>query len=211
MTIAIMQPYLFPYLAYFALIKSVDLFVVYDEGFWIKGGRVNRNLLEVQGRPHLFTLPILHASPNRQMNEMRFGTNRKILRMVRHGYSRSPHLPEVIQIVHDTIEHSDRVVSRLTTFGLQAVMEHLGITTRILVMSEMERDRSLRGLPMIIDVCKRLGATIYVNQPGGRAFYKEEDFAKHGIELRFMHDSGPGLSVIHDMLVGDAVRKLATL
>lgn len=31
MKIAIMQPYLFPYIGYFQLIESVDLFVLYDD------------------------------------------------------------------------------------------------------------------------------------------------------------------------------------
>ncbi len=40
-TIAIMQPYLFPYIGYFQLINAVDKFVIYDD--YIKKGRVNRN------------------------------------------------------------------------------------------------------------------------------------------------------------------------
>ena len=38
MKLAIMQPYLFPYIGYFQLINSVDAFVVYDDVNFIKGG-----------------------------------------------------------------------------------------------------------------------------------------------------------------------------
>ena len=43
MRLAIMQPYLFPYLGYFQLINSVDTFVIYDDVNYIKGGWINRN------------------------------------------------------------------------------------------------------------------------------------------------------------------------
>jgi len=37
MKVAIMQPYLFPYLGYWQLIKSVDTFVILDDVNFIKG------------------------------------------------------------------------------------------------------------------------------------------------------------------------------
>ena len=57
LTIAIMQPYLFPYLGYFQLINSVDLFVIYDDVQYIKGGWINRNRILLEDRDHLFTFP----------------------------------------------------------------------------------------------------------------------------------------------------------
>jgi len=41
-TIAIMQPYLFPYLGYFQLVAAVDKFVFYDDVNYICGGWINR-------------------------------------------------------------------------------------------------------------------------------------------------------------------------
>ncbi len=38
-----MQPYLFPYLGYFQLLKAVDVFVFADDVNFIKGGFINRN------------------------------------------------------------------------------------------------------------------------------------------------------------------------
>ena len=43
MKIAIMQPYLFPYISYFHLIKSVEKFVIFDDVNYIKKGWINRN------------------------------------------------------------------------------------------------------------------------------------------------------------------------
>ena len=42
-TVAIMQPYLFPYIGYFQLIAAVDQFVIYDTVKYTKKGWINRN------------------------------------------------------------------------------------------------------------------------------------------------------------------------
>ena len=52
MKIGIMQPYFFPYLGYWQLMNAVDRYVVYDDVNFIKGGRINRNAILVQGQAH---------------------------------------------------------------------------------------------------------------------------------------------------------------
>ena len=42
MKIAIMQPYLFPYIGYFSLIKNTDHFVFFDTPQYIRKGWINR-------------------------------------------------------------------------------------------------------------------------------------------------------------------------
>ena len=43
--LAVMQPYLFPYIGYFQLIYAADIFLIYDDVAYIKRGFVNRNNL----------------------------------------------------------------------------------------------------------------------------------------------------------------------
>ena len=64
MKIAIMQPYLFPYLGYFMLINAVDRFIFYDDVTYIKQGWINRNYLNYNGEKTRFTLPLVKASTN---------------------------------------------------------------------------------------------------------------------------------------------------
>ena len=58
MKVAIMQPYLFPYLGYWQLIKSVDTFVILDDVNFIKRGYINRNSILVNNNVHMFSVPI---------------------------------------------------------------------------------------------------------------------------------------------------------
>ena len=52
MKIAIMQPYLLPYIGYWQLIKSVDKFIIFDDIAYINKGYINRNKILVKGKPY---------------------------------------------------------------------------------------------------------------------------------------------------------------
>ena len=70
MNLAIMQPYLFPYIGYFQLIKSVDVFILYDDVNFRKQSWINRNKISLNGREHFFTLPCKGISSNKKINEI---------------------------------------------------------------------------------------------------------------------------------------------
>ena len=58
MKLAIMQPYIFPYIGYFQLINAVDKFVIYDNIQFTKKGWINRNMILVNGKDEYITLPL---------------------------------------------------------------------------------------------------------------------------------------------------------
>ena len=58
MKVAIMQPYLFPYIGYFQLISACDKFVIHDDVQYIKAGWFNRNRILKNGDYQFITLPL---------------------------------------------------------------------------------------------------------------------------------------------------------
>ena len=58
MNLAIMQPYFFPYLGYFQLIRAVDKFVFYDDVNFIKNGWINRNRVLINNAPKYLTVQL---------------------------------------------------------------------------------------------------------------------------------------------------------
>ena len=71
MKVAIMQPYLFPYIGYWQLINAVDIFVIFDDVNFIKKGYINRNTILVGEAGHQFTLELMEALRERiSFNEM---------------------------------------------------------------------------------------------------------------------------------------------
>ena len=72
MRVAIMQPYLFPYLGYYQLAASVDRWVFHDDVMYIKQGYINRNQYSRQRTPPIASPSRSGRSriPGRSMNTM---------------------------------------------------------------------------------------------------------------------------------------------
>jgi hypothetical protein len=187
MKLAIMQPYLFPYIGYFQLIRAVDTFVVYDDVQFIKGGWINRNyILGAQDR-QLITLPLVGASPNKLINQVQVGPQRgKLLATLRHAYARAPQFASVYPLVEGILTHPEDNLARFVDNGLRQVCAYLGLRPQWRVSSSLGKDNDLRGQDKVLAICRELGATHYINVPGGRALYDREAFAKEGLQLSFI-------------------------
>jgi len=228
MRVAIMQPYLFPYVGYFQLIHAVDLFVLHDDVQWIKGGWINRNQILLDCRPLRWTLPIAKKGSRDLINqcemaELSDGRDR-ILRQIRNAYRPAPFFPEVISLVTDVINQQERNVAMYILNSLERLGEYLGFTTELVMSSTVEKDDSLKGQERVIAICSALGATEYINPPGGVALYDKNDFRKAGIRLAFLQPGRveypqfgkafvPNLSIIDALMFNsvEAVRQMLNL
>ncbi len=223
MRIAIMQPYLFPYIGYFQLINAVDIFVIFDDVSYIKKGWINRNRVLVKNRPFLFTMPIEKASQNRLISETRispdFNTWRtKFFELLRHSYHRAPFYSECMGFIKQLLEPDDYRLGIFLGLQIRRLSRYLGIETEFVFSSEIEKNNDLRGQDKIIDICRQLDAEVYINPVGGKALYRGDDFLRNGIELLFLEskpvrykqfnqDFVPDLSII-DVLMFNALDRV---
>jgi hypothetical protein len=187
MKLAIMQPYLFPYLGYFQLIQAVDAFVVYEDVNFINRGWINRNNILVQGKPHLFTLDLVGASQNKLVNAISVGTNsEKLLKTIRQSYIKAPMFASVFPLVEDILVQQEKNLARFLEYQLRVVCEYLGLYPRWHVSSQLSKNPALRGQAKVLAICEALGASHYINAPGGGALYDKDVFAKCGVQLSFI-------------------------
>src|SRR4051812_42347879 len=104
MRLAIMQPYIFPYIGYFQLIAAVDAFVIYDDVNYIKQGWINRNRILFNGKDLLFTVPLENASSFKKINEVSVhkhlyeGWKVKFGKSLRATYFKAPYFNEIISL-----------------------------------------------------------------------------------------------------------------
>lgn len=188
-TVAIMQPYFFPYAGYFRLFRVADLFVIYDCVQFPRRGRVHRTQVTAPGGGfEWLTLPLLHQPRDILIRDLAFAPNarrRFDARLARYNwlgaaqgaaadllrdYLYGP-LPSVIDYLED---------------GLQLCASLLGFDTPIVRSSTLGIDPSLRGQDRVIATVQAAGGRTYVNAPGGRALYQADTFAGHNLGLRFL-------------------------
>lgn len=193
MRLAIMQPYLFPYIGYFQLINAVDKFIVYDDVNFIKQGWINRNNILVQGKSFMFTVPLKDQSSFRKINEVYINEKSydlwrsKFLKTLMQSYQKAPFFDEIYSIVCEVLYSQEVSVSKLAVEGLIQVYKYLKLEKEfIFLTSTIYNNNNLSGKERVIDICKTEKAHQYINPIGGEGLYNKDYFKINGIELSFI-------------------------
>lgn len=187
MTIAIMQPYLLPYIGYWQLINAVDTFVIFDDVNFIKKGYINRNRILVNGQARLFTVDLIGASQNKLINEIEVGNKtKKILRTIELSYSKAPYFNVGFPIIKEIFNQKEKKLAKFVGYSLQKISNYLEIDTKFIYSSRVEKNNNLKAQDKILDICKRLQATNYINSIGGQGLYNKNNFLEKNIILSFL-------------------------
>ena len=129
MKLAIMQPYIFPYIGYFQLIKAVDKFVLYDDVNFINRGWINRNRILVNGQDSMFTIPLKDASQNKLINEIDVNWDNnwkgKFLKTIEQAYKKAPFYEKILPIIEKTIEVQEVQFNKIIENNLRLICEYL--------------------------------------------------------------------------------------
>jgi len=190
MSIAIMQPYFFPYFAYFQLMHTVDVFVIADDLNYIKNGFINKNSILLNNQVFKISLQLKAASQNKLINEIEVGENGStLLETIRRTYRKAPYFEDVFPMIEKILLSKEKNLSKYLGNSLFTIARYLDIPVKILYLSEIEKDNELRLDERIYDVCKKLNKMHYVNSIGGQSLYKKEMFLKHGIQLSFIQSN----------------------
>ena len=212
MKLAIMQPYLFPYIGYWQLLNAADAFVVYDDVTYIKGGWINRNNILMGGQRRLFTIKLDGASSYKLIKDIAIlDTFSDFVKTLRQNYSKAPFFGDVMNLVEMVIAFDKSNLADFIANSISIISDYLGIGTKLLMSSDIEKDNSLKGQAKVIEICRLLGATEYINSIGGTELYDASVFAENGIELKFIksdfvpykqfkNEFVPGLSIIDVMM-----------
>ncbi|WP_175651316.1 WbqC family protein [Pseudomonas sp. Marseille-P9899] len=188
--VAIMQPYLFPYIGYWQLLHASDCFVVYDDVNYINRGWINRNRILINNAPGLITLPLLQASQNRKICDIEIAPDtqwqRRLLRTLEMAYRKAPCFDQVFPVVEQILTHDDSNLAGFLTHQLRTLAGFMDLKTRIVPSSQVYENSPLTAQARILDICRQEQATTYINAQGGRSLYEPAAFAERGIDLRFI-------------------------
>ncbi|MEK5208047.1 WbqC family protein [Psychrobacillus sp. FSL H8-0510] len=191
MSVAIMQPYFFPYLGYWQLINAVDRFILYDNIKFTKKSWIRRNRILLNGVDSLFTLPVKHDSDSLDIRERvlfdSFDVEReKILKKIKDAYKRAPQYHNVFPIIEECFRYESKNLFQYIHHSIVTVATYLEIETSIIISSNIEMDHSLKNKDRVIANCIALSEDTYINPVGGVELYDKTYFLENGINLHFI-------------------------
>ncbi len=189
-SVAIMQPYLFPYLGYFQLIQHVDHFVFFDTAQYIRRGWINRNRILLDGQPYTFTLPVVKAPRDTTIANMQIMDDpksvNKLLQTIHRAYRDAPYFAEVYPLVEAVFLSTEHNLCRRIVNHFQQITSYLDFNTTMTLASEIETDTVENAENRILAMCETLDATTYINPWNGQHLYTAKKFLDRGIHLGFL-------------------------
>ncbi|WP_435789247.1 WbqC family protein [Clostridium sp.] len=192
MKIAIMQPYLFPYLGYFQLMNAVDKYVIYDDVQYISRGWINRNNLLVNEKQHLFTVSVEKDEQYKSINERYYCSKtfdkeiQKFYSSLTMWYKKAIYFDEVFELVHKIFQYDELNVAEFNSNLLKVICHYMGISNELIKSSEIVKNNDSRGEDKILEINKMLKSSEYINAIGGAELYDRDTFEKNNIKLNFI-------------------------
>jgi len=218
MKLALMQPYFFPYLSYFELIFRSDRFIYFDTVQFKKGGWINRNrVMKEAGEWTYLTVPLSRHALSTAICEVRISESTEwrtdLLRKLNFYNKSAPNFSDVTELFWECITEECEFISQLNVRILDKVCRYLEIPIHYEYFSQMEMDIEpiKHGRDWALKISKAMGATEYINLPGGASIYLEDEFESEGIKLTLLsppdlkYSCGPfdqidGLSILDVMM-----------
>jgi hypothetical protein len=217
MRVAIMQPYFLPYIGYFQLMSAVDVFVIYDEVEFTKKGWINRNRILMNGAPEMVSLPLRKDSDyldivQRKLSDDFNEQSAKLLRKIEGCYKKAPFFDETYKLLEEILNYKSYNLFDFLHHSIAIVSREIGLNTRLVVSSEIEGTKpDLTGQDRVINLCRLIGASEYINPIGGLSLYSKAEFEANGIKLmfhkiqpleyqQFNNEFVPHLSILDNMM-----------
>ena len=212
-SIAIMQPYFFPYIGYFQLINSVDKFIIYDDVNYIKQGWINRNLVLLNNKAHLITLPLSESSSFRLICETKINKKyyqiwvKKFIKLLDQSYKNAPYFEDTMILLKSILDIEYNYISQLNLKSIKTICNYLEINTIIKSSSNNYNNIDLKSFERVIDICKKENCSVYVNSIGGEKLYSKNIFSSFNIELKFIETK----DIFYNQFQSDYINNLSII
>ena len=190
--IAIMQPYIFPYIGYFQLVNCVDKFIFYDDVTFIKQGWINRNKIIINNKEFLFTIPLANASSYRKIADVKVNLSlhrkvkKKLYKGIEQAYSKSPYYTNAIKIIKNTLDLETDSISEMAQYSVKAISNYLELNTEFSQSKNVYHNENLRSQDRVINIVLKEGGYHYINPIGGKNLYHSDAFKENDLKLSFL-------------------------
>jgi hypothetical protein len=188
------QPVYFPWLGLFHKIALSDAFCYFDDAQYLIKDFNNRNKIKTPQGSIWLTVPVLtkgyREKPIRliEINNS-LDWRKKHWKSIYLNYKKAPFFNRYAGFFEDVYKKEWRYLTDLNEYMLKWFLKELGIEVKYYKASELDLKGHKSGL--VLDMCKKLGADLYIFGALGKDYAEEEDFTKEGIKIYFQDYKHP--------------------
>jgi hypothetical protein len=198
--VSINQPAYLPWLGYFHRIAASDVHVVLDHVQLEKNSFTNRNKIRTANGWCWLTVPV--------KTKGRFGDlairaveiegaawRKKHWETIKQSYARAPFFAQYGPAFEALYARDWAGLSGLCGEATRLLLDAFGIRTRLMRSSEMDPQGAKDTL--VLDLCRKAGATTYLSGALGREYLREELFDEAGIRVVYQDYQHPVYTQAH--------------
>ena len=195
---AILQPTYLPWIGYFEIIGSVDLYVVFDHVQFVKKSWQQRNKIKGPNGIVTLTVPIQRVARDTKICDIKVSYDQgnaleKHWKTISLAYSKSPYFTSYESIFREIFSRNHIYLRDLNVELIKRIMDILDIRTKIVISSELGlSDQNMGKTERIVSLCKNVGITYLYDGKGAQQFIDTPLFHRENIAIEFQNFVHPG-------------------
>lgn len=200
-----------PWLGFFAKVAQAEQFCFFDASQYERRGFENRNYIKTNAGSLLLTVPVLSKGHfEKRLCEIEIipgSWTRKHMRSIELAYRKAQHFEQHFAGVGAVLDlySEGGLLADLNMDLMRYFLRALGIQRQIVKASDYDFQGEKSAL--VLDMCKKLGATAYIFGGLGKGYADAQAFHAAGIEPIFQEYEHPTYPQLH----GEFVPKMAIL
>jgi len=193
----ILQPTYLPWIGYFEMIDSTDVYVVFDHVQFEKKSWQQRNRIKTSNGVIWLSVPIKREKRETRICDIKISYDHgnpleKHWRTITLVYKKAPYFNEYRSIFEKIYSKEYDYLRDLNVEIIKIICDILGIKTKIIFSSKLNlNDENMEKTEKIVNLCKEVGITHLYDAKGAEEFIDVSLFHKEGISITFQHFKHP--------------------
>lgn len=204
------QPVYLPWLGLFHKIALSDTYCYFDNVQYLKKDWNNRNKIKTTDGAIWLTVPVLTKDyRGKKIREIEVNNSinwrKKHWKSIYLAYKKAPFFSKYSDFFEDVYKKEWRHLTDLNEYMLKYFLKELRINVKYYKASELNFEGYKSAL--VLDMCKKLGANLYIFGALGRDYADVESFNRDGINVSFQDYHHP----TYPQLWGDFISHLSII
>ncbi|MDP3883018.1 MAG: WbqC family protein [Candidatus Staskawiczbacteria bacterium] len=193
----ILQPTYLPWIGYFEMIASSDLFVVFDHVQFERKSWQQRNKIKTANGAVLLTLPVQKMPREAKISEIKISYERyspleNHFKTIELAYKKAPYFKEYEPLFKKIYSKKYVLLRDLNVEIIKLICDILGVRTKIIFSSNLDlKDKNMAKTEKVINLCKHLSITHLYDAHGAKDILDKPLFEKEDIVIDFQDFQHP--------------------
>ena len=191
----ILQPTYLPWMGYFEMIASCDIYIAFDSAQFTRKTFDHRNKIKTANGVIYLSVPVQKAPQNTRTCDIKISYEQgnpleKHWKTIKLAYKKAPYFEKYRSLFEEFYSKKYILLRDLNVDMIKLICSILGIKTKIIFSSSLS-DKNTKKTERVINLCKQAQITHLYDAQGAEKILDKSLFKKEGILIDFQDFKHP--------------------